>query len=260
MVRSVSSSISYCPRLLIQWISVVTLLAATSGVFAQQVSSVAATHRKSKSKTVTDFSLGMFGQLTPVRTPTKIYSYLGGFAVDQTTQGTSSSAGVLGSVRQSFRPWFGYSVNFGYSRFSEKYSYGNSSPSPSQPESTNSYFETGTIGVSMYEFTGAYLFQGPKTRRFDTFLQLGGGALTFLPTKDPSPYWVTFRPVMVFGTGMNYKLSRHWALRAEYRALFYKNPDWSGIRSADTNVPTVKLYTVTNEPTISLVYRFGGKR
>jgi opacity protein-like surface antigen len=65
---------------------------------------------------------------------------------------------------------------------------------------------------------------------------------------------------MVFGTGMNYKLSRHWALRAEYRGLFYKNPDWSGIRSADTNVPTSKLYTVTNEPTISLVYRFGRKR
>ena len=80
--------------------------------------------------------------------------------------------------------------------------------------------------------------------------------MSFLPAQNPSPYWVLFRPAMVFGTGLNYRLSEHWALRGEYRGLFYKTPYFAG---ADTNVPTARLYTVTHEPTISIVYRFGRK-
>jgi hypothetical protein len=56
---------------------------------------------------------------------------------------------------------------------------------------------------------------------------------------------------------MNCKLSKQWGIRAEYRGLFYKNPDWN---MNNGPVTTSKLYTVTNEPTLSIVYRFGGKR
>jgi hypothetical protein len=34
--------------------------------------------------------------------------------------------------------------------------------------------------------------------------------------------------------------------------MFYKNPDFR-----NPNIVATKLFTVTNEPTISLVYRFG---
>jgi opacity protein-like surface antigen len=220
-----------------RWITVAAFLATISGALAAQTQTVSAHASNGNSSSAIDVSLGIFGQFTPARTPTEITPYRDGTAYDQTTQGTSTSAGFLGTFHQSFRPWLGYNVNFGYSRFSEQYSQGMYFPNPTTPTNPISSFSYGSIGENMYELTGAYL-----------------------PTQDPSPYWVEFRPVMVFGTGINYRFSNHWALRGEYRGLFYKNPSFSGIRTADSDVPTVKLYTITHEPTISLVYRFGAKR
>ncbi|HEY1743478.1 MAG TPA: hypothetical protein VGG18_09960, partial [Granulicella sp.] len=182
--------------------------------------------------------------------------------------GTSPSAGVLGTFHQSLRPWLGYNVNMGYSRFSENYSQGSAYlpttnqggqvPPPPLQNNPSSNFSQGSIGTNMYELTVAYAVQGPKTKRFSTFAQLGGGGLYFLPTQDPSPYAEQVRATMVFGVGMNYKLSEHFALRAEYRGLFYKNPDF---KNPDAPIPISKLFTVTNEPTLSVVYTFGrGKK
>jgi hypothetical protein len=216
----------------------------------------------------TDISLGVFGQLTPSRTPVATNTLATGTTIIQTTQGTSPSAGVLGTFHQSLRPWLGYNVNLGYSRFSENYSrgaeylpvinQGGQVPPPPPQNNPSSSFAQGSIGTNMYELTVAYAVQGPKTKLFSTFAQLGGGGLFFLPTHDPSPYAEQVRATMVFGVGMNYKLSEHFALRAEYRGLFYKNPDF---RNSDTPIPISKLFTVTNEPTLSVVYTFGhGKK
>jgi hypothetical protein len=252
--------IFHFPNSFFRRITVAAFLAMTSGALGAQDQTVVTPTSKGKSSSAIDVSLGVFGQLTPAQTPTETSVFLNGTAYDQTVQGTSPSAGVLTTIHQSFRPWLGYNINFGYSRFSEQYSQGMYFPNPTTPTNPISSFSYGSIGENMYELTGAYLVQGPRARHVDTFFQLGGGVLSFLPTQDPSPYWVEFRPVMVFGTGINYRFSNHWALRGEYRGLFYKNPSFSGIRTADSDVPTVKLYTITHEPTISLVYRFGAKR
>ena len=259
-MRSHSSFIHNFPDALVYWITSATLLVATAGAFAQQASGDSEHARQGKSRSVTDISLGIFGQSTPARTLTEINPFRDGIAFDQTTQATSSSAGGLLTFHQSFKPWLGYNVNFGYSRFSEKYSQGMYFPNPSTPTNPISSFTYGSIGENMYELTGASVVQGPRAKRVETFFQLGGGALSFLPTQNPSPYWVVFRPVMIFGTGINYSLSRHWGLRAEYRGLFYKTPAFSGFRQANSDVPTVKLFTITSEPTISVVYRFGRKK
>jgi hypothetical protein len=243
-----------------QRIAVAAFLAITSVALAAQDQTAVAPTAKSKPGSSLDISLGIFGQFTPARTPTQIVDYQNGATYDQTVQGSSSSAGILGTIHQSFKPWLGYNVNFGYSRFSEQYSQGSYFPNPPQPNNPISSFIYGSIGEKMYELTGASVVQGPRTKRVETFFQLGGGVLSFLPTQSPSPYWVEFRPAMVFGTGMNYRVSKHWELRAEYRGLFYKTPSFNGFKEANSDVPTVKLYTITNEPTISLVYRFGGKR
>lgn len=234
----------------------------TSGALAAQSQTAGARTTKNKSGSITDVSLGVFGQLTPSRTPMDISTQSDGTSITQTIQGTSDSAGVLGTFQQSFGRWLGYSVNLGYSRFAEHYAHGSEfipNPKYLPKMDSTSNFEQGSIGTNMYELTGAYLVQGPKVSRFDTFAQLGGGVLSFLPTQDPSPYAVQFRPTMVFGAGVNYKLSKHWGLRAEYRGLFLKNPDFNG-EQGGSSVPTSKLFTVMNEPTLSIVYRFGGKR
>lgn len=259
LVRSHLRFIPHFPNTLTHWFTAATLLAATACAFAQQASGASEHPQPGKSSSGIDFSLGAFGQLTPARTPTAI-SYDAGSLAIQTIQGTSSSAGILGAIRQSFRPWLGYSVNFGYSRFSEEYSQGTyfvPDPNLFPTENPTSSFSRGSIGTSMYELTGSYLTHGLRVGHVDWFSQFGGGVLSFLPTKNPSVLSVQFRPAMVFGAGMNYKLSKQWALRAEYRGLFYKNPDFRG---ANGEVPAVKLYTITSEPTISIVYRFGGKK
>ncbi len=217
--------------------------------------------RKQKFIRSTDISLGAFGQLTPTRAPEKTDTLSTGTAVMQDTQGTSPSAGVLGTFHQSFRPWLGYNVNLGYSRFSENYSHWSAyipnnagQVPPSGPPSTPSYYSFhGSVGTNMYELTVAYAVQGPTMKRFSTFAQLGAGALFFLPTPARSLFAEQFRPTMVFGVGMNYKLSEHFAVRAEYRGLFNKNPTFK-------NSDIRKIFTVTNEPTISVVYTFGHKK
>ncbi|MFP5276262.1 MAG: hypothetical protein ACLGPM_04040 [Acidobacteriota bacterium] len=249
----------YFQGAVIRWISLV-LLTATSGAFAQGAPN--ASVGKAKSRSTIDLSLGIFGQLTPTYTSTDVSSVKDVESqiittYDQKIQGTSSSVGILGTLHQSFKPWLGYDVNFGYTRFTEKYSEGIYDTITPPTANIPSSFHLGSIGESTYELTAAYLVQGPRTKRIDTFFQLGGGVLSFLPTQDPSPYWVLFRPTLVFGTGMNYRLSEHWALRAEYRGLFYRNPYYN---LAPTDVPMVEFDDVTNEPTISMVYRFGRKR
>ena len=62
---------------------------------------------------------------------------------------------------------------------------------------------------------------------------------------------------MLFGVGMNYRLTEHLGLRAEYRGLFYKSPDFGVTRNIG---PVTRLFTVTNEPTVSLSYTFGTRR
>jgi hypothetical protein len=59
---------------------------------------------------------------------------------------------------------------------------------------------------------------------------------------------------------MNYKLTSHLDLRAEYRGLFYKSPDFTLPPYDGFNFPMSRLFTVTNAPAISLVYRFGGAK
>jgi hypothetical protein len=124
LVRLGSSLISRFTDALIQWITIAVLTAAASYAFAQQNQKTTGQTRKAKTSSAIDFSLGTFGELTPTRTPIESFSGQQGTSFNQTTQGASASAGVLGTFHQSFKPWLGYIVNLGYSRFSENYSSG----------------------------------------------------------------------------------------------------------------------------------------
>jgi hypothetical protein len=65
---------------------------------------------------------------------------------------------------------------------------------------------------------------------------------------------------MLFGVGMNYQISRHLEMRAEYRGLFYKSPDFNLPPYDGFDFPMSRLFTVTSEPAVSIVYRFGGMK
>jgi opacity protein-like surface antigen len=213
----------------------------------------------------TDISIGVSGQLTYTRTPTTSVNEmnagsLSGVFTTQTTQGTSPSPGVLGTLHESFKPWLGYNVNFGYTRFSENYSDGSAFvPAKGSAFPPSSTFTQGSIGTNMYEVTIAEVFEGPRTRRFNIFGQFGGGGLFFLPSENASQARQQTRPAMIFGVGMNFKLTSHLDFRAEYRGLFYKSPDFNLPPYGQGNFPITRLFTVTSQPAISVVYSFGRK-
>lgn len=198
-----------------------------------------------------DVSLGLLGQTTFARVPTSFTVSPEWTVISQQTQSQSPSPGALVTFHQAVKPYLGYNVNFSYNRFKQTDSEG-SGYVPGQgtnPPSGGSFF-AGALDTHMYELTLAYAFYGPHSKRFHTFGQIGGGELFFEPINASFAHQQR-RASMVFGVGGEYDVSSHFAVRAEYRGLLYKMPDF-GIHSG---LPAQKLFTVTNMPAISLVYR-----
>jgi opacity protein-like surface antigen len=267
-----------CPSKLL---SAVTTLVVSVGIqtASAQTATTQIPDQPATSKPVdrsADYSFGVFGQLTTARQPVTVQNYssgtqIAGTVTNQLTQGASPSAGVLGTFHQALTSRFGYNVNAGYTRFSENYSDGiSANPASGSSGQSSAQFVRGTIDTNMVELTVASVIEGPRTKRFSTFAQFGGGGLFFTPasgtttftsgTVDPKSQ---IRPAMLFGVGMNYKLSSHLGLRAEYRGLFYKSPDFNlpPYEASDpASFPMSRLFTVINTPAISLVYRFGGAK
>lgn len=195
----------------------------------------------------TSMSLGTGAQLTASRVSPS-FERVGAQSFDP-------SVTLLGSVRQSVRPWLGYSANFGYTRTTE--------------ENAGSAVLTGTapfrIPTNVYEVSLAYLVQKHFTPRVTGFADLGAGFLSFLPVHRGAtaanfvpgnnsslvPSYLN-HPLGVAAVGLDLHLSRSLALRAEYRGLLYKFPDNHGTVARAT--------TETSQPTVSVVYQFGTKR
>lgn len=205
--------------------------------------------KKHRSRVETMLSLGGAGQLTLPRN-----ADYNGFI----RQSLDASPVVLGTVRQTFKPWLGYTAHFGYTRTTEQ----NQSGGPFYP-----YFPTANgvfpVAVNVYELSVAPTVRRKLTARMTGFANVGGGVLTFLPVhrgataKDftfnnaslvPS---VLFRQLGVAAVGVDYKVTKHMGLRAEYRGMIYKYPDFGGRFGRGV--------TETSEPAVSVTYRFGGE-
>lgn len=91
------------------------------------------------------------------------------------------------------------------------------------------------------------------------FLEPGGGKVAFVPTGSHSPPAgppffgpsfggiTEYRADGVAGIGIHLHLANSFGLRAEYRGLLYKSPQFG----------EPELTTVSSEPTLSLTYSFG---
>jgi len=203
-----------------------------------------------------DIAGGVSGQMTFARNPVTVNTE-GAFTIEsEKSQSLSPSPGALFTFHQAMKPYLGYNVNFDYTSLKQSFSQGSASIN-SNGSTTPTSFAAYSFNARVYELSVAYAFSGPRFARFRTFGQFGGGGLFFQPAQAPFAKEQT-RPAMVFGIGIEGDFSTHFSIRAEYRGLFYKGPDYQIDRPA--YVPWQRLFTVTNEPTISLVYRFHGNR
>ena len=192
----------------------------------------------------TSISLGAFAQLTATRISNSPYYF--------NTESMSPSVGVLGTFRQSFSPWLGYSVNMGYTRATER-------ATDNLDPSISSALDNLTLPSNVYELSLSYVAEKHLTPRLSAFADIGAGMLAFLPEHRGDPainllYFgvfsppVNFRPLGVGGVGFDYALTHHLSLRAEYRGQLYKFADYGNA------LP--RYLTVTSEPTLSVVYNF----
>jgi opacity protein-like surface antigen len=152
------------------------------------------------------------------------------------SQGATKSAGFLASYRFSFTPHQAVEANYGYSKNSQNY--------------FNGDFISVQAGV--HELTGAYVLKASNSR-FSPFALAGTGALIFSPTSNVDPFLgasTQARAVFLYGAGADYNLSSHFGIRAQYRGLVYKAPDF-GISGLQTDAVTHMA-----EPSIGLVFRF----
>ena len=147
-----------------------------------------------------DVAISVFGQSTEATSGNGIH--------DSPTE----SMGGLATLRQSFKPWLGYEVNYSYTRFSERYS------------SFPFYVQD-----NLHEATGAYLFQGPKLLGFEPFATAGGGWTIYLPTTTGGQHLnQQFQLAFLYELGVNYPLvTNHFGLRLQYRGLVGKTPSFN---------------------------------
>jgi len=150
----------------------------------------------------------------------------------------TKSGGFLIGYSYQFNRWLGAEGNYGYSR------------------NTNNFITT--VGLSsqeanFHEVTGALVGHIPvSVRGIRPYILGGGGALVFDPTDK---FVVTgaerqTRGAFVYGGGANFDITNNFGLRAEYRGLLYKVPDFS--------VSTLNLdkFTHLAQPSFGFYFRF----
>ena len=161
-------------------------------------------------------------------------------AVNSTSSGggTCYGPGVLASYRYMVTPRSALEVNYQWSQFYTNYI--------ANVNNVN-------IHTRMQEISAAYVFNF-TFRNWNPFLEAGPGAFIFSALDDRGTQ--QFNPKRttnigaLYGAGIAYELSPSFDIRAEYRGIIMKAPDF-GFAQFDT-----KRYYNVNVPAIGIAYHF----
>jgi opacity protein-like surface antigen len=111
------------------------------------------------------------------------------------------------------------------------------------------------VRANVHQVTGAIVVNLPRrVFRLNPYLLAGAGALVFDPTGNagqsaPGALRQT-KAAFMYGGGVDFGISKHLALRAEYRGFVYKRPDF-GLAALNSSATTH-----TAQPSAGLVFRF----
>lgn len=153
---------------------------------------------------------------------------------------TTDTGGFLVGFRYRFNPWIAAEGNYGYARNTQ-----------------NFFTGTGLSGIqaNTHQITGAFVLTPPlRVEKFRPYVLAGSGALIFDPTDNPGGF-VTgadsqSKAAFVYGGGVDFGLTRHVALKLEYRGHVFKTPDFK--------IGSLNLDTVTHvaQPSAGISLRF----
>lgn len=155
-------------------------------------------------------------------------------------QHATDTGGFLVSYRYHFNRWLAADATYGYAHNTQE-----------NLTSTGAF----NIDTNVHQATGAVVVTAPhKIIGLKPYVLAGSGALIFEPTGNGGGFVsgasTQARPVFLYGGGVDYDLTAHFALRAEYRGFVY---DWSdfGFSSLHSGATTH-----TAQPSAGIVFRF----
>jgi opacity protein-like surface antigen len=161
--------------------------------------------------------------------------FITGNAVQQT--GTYGLGGLI-SYRYMLTPRSGLEVNYQYAQNSQKY---------------YTSFNNVRVHDRMQEFSGAYVLN-QTFKNWNPFLEAGPAAFMFSALNDASTTQIDVKGQTIlgamYGGGVAYELSPSFDIRAEYRGLLMKTPNF-GLEPQKTG----RFYNVYN-PVIGIAYHF----
>ncbi len=154
---------------------------------------------------------------------------------------TTLVTGVLGSYRYLLTPRSGLELNYGWAQNSMVYN------------AFSANVPVGRVHERQQELSGAYVYSR-NYRNFNPFVEGGVGGMIFTPILDAGTTSLDSRQNTrvggLFGAGVAYEISPSFDIRAEYRGMVLKVPDF-GISAFTSN-----RYYVISTPSIGVAYHF----
>ena len=150
------------------------------------------------------------------------------------------SGGFLVGYTFDLNRWAAVEGNYGYSRDTQNYS------SVSGPSG---------VQTRLHEMTGAFVARIPvSVAKLHPYALAGTGALRFDPTDESAStvagVLAQTKPVFLYGGGVNFDVTRRFGIRAEYRGLLAKTPDFK------LSTLTVGATTHLAQPSVGIYVRF----
>lgn len=166
----------------------------------------------------------------------------------------STTVGALVTVRYTAKPLLGFEFNYGYARYTERYTdYTPSLPVVDQNGNSSGYLSGNGAQTKATEATFGYVAHGPTVFGYRSFASGGVGSLIFTPTTyggQGLPQQI--RPLYYYDVGLegNVLGSSHFGVRAQLRQKFFTAPDFG------QNYLQIRKTTFTTEPGIGFFVRF----
>jgi outer membrane immunogenic protein len=198
--------------------------------------------KKAMFASVTGLVLFATAAMAQVEQPQQISFQGTALITKDSTNGSGSnqatrSGGFLVGYSYQFNNWAGVEGNYGWSRNTQNF---------------GSLGQSSSIRSDVHEVTGAFVFHIPvRVSNVRPYALAGGGALIFDPVDNfAGGIDRQAKGTFVYGGGVNFDVTRNFGVRAEYRGLVYKTPDF--------NVGTVNLDKVTHlaQPSVGFYFRY----
>jgi outer membrane immunogenic protein len=163
---------------------------------------------------------------------------------NQTTQTVTKSGVGLGTIRLNLTRKSSLDFNYGRIRNTQIYS-------------SNPYLYR--IQDTITEYTGDYVYHPFRWHGFHPFVLAGAGVLRFYPDYKgitinqiytALPAMNQTRASFLYGGGFDYRVTKRWAVRVQYRGFLYKVPDFKV-----SNLFTGATGNLS-EPSVGVVFRF----